>query len=150
MRVIGWIVVIVVAIVTINVVGFALGWFGRATQVVQDQIDPYEMQRKYELFKDEAAQLDKKQADIKVYEHRFKALGSKTGDCPQTLNRTAFEQCMVWQQEVSGIIASYNSLAADFNAQMSKWNYRFTNIGDLPKGASEPLPREFKPYNYGN
>jgi hypothetical protein len=52
-------------------------WTGRAVQLVSDQVDPYELQRKYELFKDEAAQLNKKAADIRVYEHRFKAFGSK-------------------------------------------------------------------------
>jgi hypothetical protein len=124
---------------------FALGgcgWFGRATDLVQEQVDPFELQRKYELFKDEAAQLDKKRADIRVYESRFKHF-----HCHDiTMDRTSREQCMVWEQEVSGITASYNSLAADYNAQMAKWNYAFCNVGGLPKGASEPLPREFKPY----
>lgn len=119
------------------------GWFGRAVDLVSDQVDPYELQRKYELFKDEAAQLDKKMADIRVYEARFKRF-----KCDTATDRVHIEQCGVWQQEVAGIIASYNGLAADYNSQMSKWNYAFCNIGTLPKGASEPLPREFKPYIY--
>jgi len=56
------------------------------------------------------------------------------------------EQVGLWQSEVAGITASYNALAADYNAQMSKINYRFCNVGDLPRGATDPLPREFKPY----
>lgn len=148
MKYFGWICLLAVLLVAVWVGGMALGWFGRATQLVQEQVDPYELQRKYELFKDEAAQLDKKKADISVYEKRFRAFGSKTGECPETLSRTRSEQCMVWMQEVSGIIASYNSLAGDYNAQMSKWNYAFCNVGTLPKGASVPLPREFKSYIY--
>lgn len=42
--------------------------------------------------------------------------------------------------------ASYNSLAVEYNAAMAKINFSFTNIGELPKGASQPLPREYKPY----
>ncbi len=56
------------------------------------------------------------------------------------------EQYNLWQSEVAGIKASYNTLAAEYNAQMSKMNWRFTNVGELPKGAETPLPREFKPY----
>ena len=40
----------------------------------------------------------------------------------------------------------HNQLCAEYNSAMSKFNYRFTNIGDLPEGATEPLPREYKPY----
>jgi hypothetical protein len=27
-----------------------------------------------------------------------------------------------------------------------KFNWRFTNVGDMPPGATTPLPREYKPY----
>jgi len=29
---------------------------------------------------------------------------------------------------------------------MAKFNWAFANVGELPKGADRPLPREFKPY----
>lgn len=148
MKIFGWAVLIVMAVVILYAGLFALGWVGRAADVIQQQVDPFELQRKYELFKDEAAQLDKKTADIHVYEARFKAFGTKKMECPETLSRARSEQCLVWMQEVSGVIASYNGLAADYNSQMSKWNYAFCNVGSLPKGATEPLPREFKPYIY--
>jgi hypothetical protein len=45
-----------------------------------------------------------------------------------------------------GIKASYRTLAAEYNAAMAKFNYRFANAGDLPEGATEPLPREFATY----
>lgn len=144
MRVFGWTVLIVIALIVLWAGMFAAGWVGRAVDVVQQQVDPFELQRKYELFKDEAAQLDKKLADIRVYEGRFKKFNCHA----EKMDRTTREQCMVWDQEVAGIIASYNGLAAEYNAQMAKWNYAFTNVGQLPKGASVPLPREFKPYQY--
>jgi hypothetical protein len=148
MKLFGYFCVGVIMLVILWISGAALGWFGRAADVVQQEVDPFALQHKYEWFKDAAAQLDARHADIAVYESRFKAIGGKVGECPASADRTAREQCMVWVQEVSGIIASYNALAADYNSQMSKWNYSFTNVGQLPKGAAEPLPREFKPYAY--
>jgi len=56
MRAFGWAVLIAFLVVALSILGAVLGWFGRATQLVQEQVDPYEMQRKYEQFKDEAAQ----------------------------------------------------------------------------------------------
>jgi hypothetical protein len=148
MKVFGWIFMIILAFVLLWIVGAALGWFGRAADVVQQEVDPAVLLQRYQWFKDAAAQLDAQHANISVYENRFKSIGGSVGTCPPNLNRTAQEQCFVWVQEVSGIIASYNDLAAQYNSQMSKINWRFTNVGQLPKGASEPLPREFRQYQY--
>jgi hypothetical protein len=99
------------------------------------------MQRKYEYFKDEAAQLDAKVADIQI---KKKQLDRETKIANP--DRTDREELMIHEQEFSGIKYSYNQLAADYNAQMAKWNYRFCNVGTLPQGATTPLPREYKPY----
>ena len=53
---------------------------------------------------------------------------------------------MVWEQEQAGMVLSYNALAAEYNAKMAEMHWAFTNVGQLPAGASEPLPREFAPY----
>jgi hypothetical protein len=50
------------------------------------------------------------------------------------------------ESEVAGVKASYNSLAAEYNANMVKVHWAFCNAGDLPAGAAEALPREYKPY----
>jgi hypothetical protein len=148
MRVFGWAVLIVLLIIVLNVVGFVLGWFGKAADVVSHEVDPAVLQQKYEWFKDASATLDARHADIAVFDSRFRSIGGKIGECPTGIDRVSREQCMVWVQEVSGVVASYNDLASQYNSEMAKWNWRFTNIGQLPKGASEPLPREFKPYAY--
>lgn len=120
-------------------------WFAnRSIDVAQQQLDPAELLRKYEWFKDASAQLDKKHADIGIYNERITALDKRYGT--KELPRTIAEQEMIWQQELAGVKASYNSLAAEYNAQMAKINWRFCNRGDLPAGAPEPLPREYKPY----
>lgn len=119
----------------------SVGWFaGRTVDVVKQQIDPQELLRKYELFKDESAQLDAKLASIHSKERQVKAITS------MTMDRTNREQLMIWQQELEGMKYSFNSLAADYNAQMAKINYAFCNVGQLPQGTTVPLPREYKPY----
>ena len=113
------------------------------------EFKPSELLRKYEYFKDMSAMLDKKTADISVYEGKIKSLekdyeGIKRVDWA----RDDREQLSIWRSEFDGIKASYNELAAEYNSAMSKFNYAFCNIGTLPQGATIPLPREFKPYIY--
>lgn len=116
-------------------------------QVVSEEFAPKEMLRKYEWFKDAAAQLDKKSADLKVYSVRLSALGdSYQGAKRSDWAREDREQWNLIYAESTGIKNSYNMLAAEYNAQMTKFNYRFANVGTLPAGASTPLPREYKPY----
>ncbi len=136
-----------VASALIGVTGYVLGWFGEAAQVAQEEFGPRAMLEKYEWFKDAAAQLEKKQADITVYDGRMKEMNETYKDLArQKWPREDREQYNVWSSEVAGVKASYNSLAAEYNAQMAKFNWRFANVGELPKGADTPLPREFKPY----
>ncbi|GEM_PF-6000211 len=71
MRTLGIILVVVILCVVLSAIGFGLGWFGEATQVAQQEFGPAAMLKKYETFKDMAAQLDKKRADITVYESRI-------------------------------------------------------------------------------
>lgn len=141
-----FIAVVMISIVT-GVVGYALGWFGEAAKVAQDEFGPKAALAKYEWFKDASAELDKKQADIKVYESRITNMEEGYKGTPRVKwPREDREQYNLWQTEVAGVKAGYNSLAAEYNAQMVKFNWRFANKGDLPPGATEPLPREYKPY----
>lgn len=141
MRVIGIACLVVLAIVVLLVLN-AGGWFAsRTVQVMQNELDPVVLQQKYEWFKDAAAQADAKRASLGVYEHKLARVKALTN-----LDRTDREQLMTWEQEYAGVKLSYNDLAAEYNAQMAKWNWRFCNRGTLPAGATETLPREFKPY----
>ena len=128
---------------------YPLAFFGcgEAYDVAREEVGPRALLKKYEWFKDVAAQLDKKQADIEVYESRLVSLEQMyKGVARKDWPRTDLEQSNIWRLEVAGIKASYNSLAAQYNANMSKINYAFTNVGDLPPGAVEPLPRSFREY----
>ncbi len=136
-------VFVLTVIVTLGALSWVGGWFTDAAKVAKQEFSASALLKKYEWFKDAAAQLDKKRADIRVYEHRLTILDRTPRD---QWDRTDKELYGQWLSEVAGVKASYNALAADYNAQMAKFNWRFTNAGMLPEGASEPLPREFKPY----
>lgn len=138
---------VVPIIIVLAIIGYTASWFGEAAKVAQEELGPREVLRKYEWFKDAAAQLEKKQADIKVFDGRIKSQDKAYEDVARKdWPRDEREQRSVWESEVAGLKASYNQLAADYNAQMSKINWRFANAGELPKGAEQPLPREFKAY----
>jgi hypothetical protein len=103
--------------------------------------------KRYNWFKDAAAQLDAFQADIKVYEARLTNLKKDYDNQPRIKwAREDREQANVWEQELAGTKGAYNSLCAEYNSNMAKEQWKFCNIGDLPKGADRPLPREFKLY----
>jgi len=140
-----------VALLIIGIVlsgtSYVFGWFGSAAQVAKEEFGPRASLDKYSWFKDAAAQLEKKRADVGVYDIRIATMSATYAELPRhKWPREDREQMNVWASEVAGVKASYNQLAAEYNAQMAKFNWRFANRGDLPQGASDPLPREFKPY----
>ena len=122
-------------------------YVGGASQVAQDELGARALLDKYTWFKEAAAQCDAKRASIKVLRARITELDKTYGNTPRTnWPRSDLEQRNLWSSEVAGVTASYNDLAAQYNAKMVEIHWRFTNQGSLPAGASEPLPREFKPY----
>lgn len=137
--------------ITINVVSGIFSFTGSMIQETKklavEELSPYVLLKKYSSFKDMYAVLSKKQSDIGIYEQRITSMTeSYEGIHRHKWDRTDKEQFNQWQSELVGIKASFNNLAAQYNAQMAKMNYRFTNVGMLPEGASNPLPREFAPY----
>jgi len=141
MKYFGWGVAAILLLIVLSLAGRACTWTSGALDTAQQEVSAKELLRKYQWFKDAAAQLDKKVADVKVYDRRVNMIENK-----KNATRTDQEQLYIWMSEVAGVKASYNSLAAEYNAQMSKINWAFTNVGQLPQGATTPLPREYKPY----
>ena len=144
MKVIGLVTLLAAVIGGIS---YGFGWIGEAAAVAKQELGPAALLRKYEWFKDASAQLDKKRADIDIYKVRVEATEAAYKDIPRhQWRRIDVEQYGQWLTEVAGVKASYNALAAEYNAQMAKMNWAFANIGQLPDGAQNPLPREYKPY----
>lgn len=118
-----------------------------AADVAHDEFGPRAALKKYEWFKDAAAALDAKVADIRVYEAKQKDLTDMYAGKPRSeWPRDDREAYSINASELAGMKTSFNKLAADYNAQMAKFNWAFAEAGRLPAGASTPLPREFKSY----
>ena len=143
----GLCIVLLVLGVSLLVGGCACNYAGRLGDVVSHEVDPATLLKRYEWFKDAAASLEAKQASIAVYEGRFERLKKDYEGKPRSAwSREDREQTNLWEQEVAGLKASYNRLASEYNAAMSKENWRYCEQGRLPPGAATPLPRAFKPY----
>lgn len=137
----------IIGLLFFSIVSKGCSYLRKVSAVAEQQVDPALLLKRYEWFKNVAAQCDKKLADIEVYKSRLVMIKRDyEGVARIDWDRPDKEQFNIWEQEVAGVVASYNSLAAEYNAAMSKLNYKYTNIGDLPKGATEPLPREMRAY----
>lgn len=132
---------------TLGLVGQACGWFGEAAVVAREEFGPRALLEKYGWFKDAAATLDKKRADLGIYDRRFSEMAADYGGKPRSeWAREDREAANVLRAEADGVRLSYNRLAAEYNAAHAKFHWRFADVGMLPQGATVPIPREFAPY----
>lgn len=111
---------------------------GKTADVAYNEFNAGALLNKYEYFKDLSAAIDKKRADIDMYQAEISSMTVEDSDDKFYIQQR--------KSELLGIIAMHNELCAEYNSAMSKFNYRFTNAGDLPASNLEPLPREIKPY----
>jgi hypothetical protein len=143
---------VVVTVVFLLIVGGVIvgtiNWFGsEAVQVAKEEFNPRELLRKYSWFKNAAASLDAKVASLDCMGQKIKTLeNAYEGQARRNWDRTDLETWSQWSAERDGVAMSYNNLAAEYNANMAKEQWRFCEAGRLPAGADVPLPREFKPY----
>lgn len=145
----GGLALVFILSVVLGVCNTAVTMVDSANKAVIEQFSPEVLLKKYEWFKDASAALDAKLANLEDYRHRY--LTIKEGYGADSSNRAKWsrgdkEQWNTWQSEEAGVKASYNDLAAQYNAEMVKFNYRFCNVGELPKGADKPVPREYRSY----
>lgn len=139
--------IILIFSLAFGILGTGCEWLGKAKTVALQEVDPSYLLKKYEWFKDASSTLDKKMADIAVFQRRIDSFKKDYEGVPRIKwPRDERESLSLRESEVAGIKASFNQVAAEYNSQMSKINWRFCNIGDLPRGATEPLPREYKQY----
>jgi hypothetical protein len=125
---------------------FACSWLSEGAAVAREELGPRALLKKYEEFKDMHAMLAKKQADIKILAQGL-ADWDELYDVPRgQWPRDERQQYAQDKQALAGLKLSFNALAAQYNARMAKINYQFCNIGELPAGATEVLPREYAAY----
>jgi hypothetical protein len=125
----------------IGLFGMGCGWFNDGLKTIQKEFAPSAMLKKYEEFKNISGAIDKHRANLEAYQ-------SELDDLVLTKDQSQEDKFYYQQRksEALGILAIHNDLCAQYNVQMSKFNYRFTNVGDLPQSNLEPLPREYKPF----
>jgi Tfp pilus assembly protein PilV len=147
MKTFAWIILGVLGLGLLSLFGTCVRSCSNAEETAYKEFNASALLKKYEYFKDISSQLDKKVADLSVFTVKIKSLKADyVGKDRSKWARDDREQLSIWQSELDGMKASYNELAAQYNSAMSKFNYAFCNVGSLPKGAADPLPREFKPY----
>lgn len=132
------ILAIIGVLMIISVIGFIGGMFNDSLKTVEEQYAPSALLKKYEYFKDLSGAIDKKDADIQMYQSEIATMPSETKDDKFYLQQR--------KSELLGIISIRNSMCAEYNIAMSKFNYKFCNKGEMPATNLEPLPREYKPY----
>lgn len=131
--------------IVVGVGAFTCNIWNDSIKTVQKEFAPSALLKKYEYFKDLSAAIDKKRADVDIYTEALQEYYDSSGKMLATDKETKFyiEQR---RSELLGIISVHNQLCSDYNGAMAKFNYRFTNKGDVPASNLEPLPREYRPY----
>jgi hypothetical protein len=112
--------------------------FSDGTKTVKNEFKPSQLLKKYEYFKDLSGGIDKKDAEIQMYQAEIESMTITDKD-----DKFYFQQR---KSELLGIISIRNQMCSEYNIAMSKFNYAFCNKGTLPQTNLEPLPREYKPY----
>src|SRR5512133_2486639 len=108
---------LIVLFIGIALVFASCRYANNAADTLYDQTKASALLKKYEWFKDASAQLDKKIADIAVYEQKNKSItDSYVGVSRKDWARDDREQLSTWMSELAGVKASYNGLAAEYNS----------------------------------
>jgi hypothetical protein len=140
----------VVILVAGGCVASLVGWFAKdAINVAKKEFSPTRLLQKYEWFKDQAAALDSMRSKIAVFEENVKSFVDNYGEDRKDWPRDVRQDYAMSRAETVAVKSQFNNLAADYNAQMAKFNYAFCNAGQMPAGLPanlEPLPRKFATY----
>jgi hypothetical protein len=108
-------------------------WAAEAAGVARDEFGPRAAVRKYEWFKDAWTQLQAREANIKERKTQLASLEAAYAGMPRPQWDRVDKQ--TWAQisaEISGMVAAYNDLAAEYNASRSKATFGFAEMG-LPE-----------------
>jgi len=133
---------LIVLIAIGSMLGLFGGMMGSASKTIQKEYSAEAILNKYEWFKNAAAALAEKKSNISVYEAKLKPLRSMDR---KDMDRTDKEQLGQWEAEVAGVKASYNALAGEWNAQISKFNWKPFKAS-LPTGSEDILQMDVAKY----
>lgn len=118
-----------------------------ASVVMEQELSPKAINEKYNSFKETASQIQAQQENLKVLSDRNREFKEALGEDRKTQLRTDKEIFAQYQSELSGAVANYNRLVANYNAEMLKWHTKFANFGDLPVGWEKDVPPKFSTFD---
>ena len=136
----------IIGVASLFIADFACAAASDVASTARQELSASVLLKKYSTFKDMHAALSSKQESIKLMEATFKTTWEDLDTPRSEWPRDERQQYSHDKAAVQGMKLSFNSLAAEYNAGMAKIHFAFCNIGELPKGASEPLPREYVHY----
>ncbi len=125
----------------IKAAGIVGGFVGGAMDVVQQEFNPQEIQRKYLWFKQSHAALDAKDQNIK----NILAMIDEVSAVPRD-QRTEDDTFELRQNRtvLMGMKANFNKMASEYNANVSTWNWGYFDKGEYP--GYKRFQSKFKPY----
>lgn len=136
-----YIIFIILGIIGLMFLGVCGRYCNDASETVFKETKASTVLVRYEWFKDAYNQLQAKKADIEVQKATIAAMDKKyVGVKPNDWSTADVNNYNTAVQALAGIKMSYNSLAAEYNSNMSKVNYVFCK----PTEGREALPQEFK------
>jgi len=130
-------VLLVILTIFFGAASYVFGWFREGAEVMQTELGPKALLKKYVWFKDTAQRLQAQHANIETFEADLQAT---RGDYPDLSKapRDVRESIEQHRAEIRGLKAAFNGLAAEYNANVRKVNWRAMN--------TESLPSEFTSY----
>ena len=132
-------VVVAVFICIFTLIGFNRGWFD-TKQTRQEKLWTRAIQEDYLWLKTRAAELEEDEVKIAIGEAKHIEESRKAH---KDLSEMGYKVETVL---LPGSKMIFNRRAAEYNERMARWEWRFANIDNLPKGVDKPLPREFELY----
>lgn len=120
-----------------------------ARDVAWQETRPEALRAKYRFFKDLQATIDAKQADIKAKQAAITRLEVRAAHAKtDRISEKLADEQSLQEQELVGLISSYNACARDYNKRMADIGYQFCNQGAMPRGleGASALRREFAEY----
>ena len=132
-----WIIIIGV---NFGYICYSLGRFTEASEVIQEEFNSRDTLDTYNWFKDAAAVIKQKKADIEVYNQQITSMvieyeGIKKTEWDET-DKSQFNQ---WQIELKYLKVTYNTLIIEYNLQSLKFNW---------EGFKNDIPKTFEKYKY--
>ena len=143
-----WLILYFVAVsIVLGVVGFGMGWFGNLGNTAMKEASPSALLEKYRGFLADQNALESIQHNIDVTQAQIKNLEAQyPGKTRAEWSRDDRDQWNDLSNSVTAQKLNFNRIARDYNTRMKDFSYRFTNVGDLPTGATVVLHREFVLY----